>query len=114
VENGSPHKTPKIIDRKRKFKDKTPIDPSKDSQFNEESKRTLIPCPSSLKNLLADSTFYDKLSNRLKEEQMETHNSSKMTTMTNGIKFLANGNYGTGANSYHVNRIDSRSRKRQQ
>lgn len=36
-----------------------------------ETEKTLIPCPSSLKNLLSDSEFYEKLNLRLKEEKLD-------------------------------------------
>ena len=77
-----------------------------------ETEKTLIPCPSSLKNLLSDSEFYEKLNLRLKEEKLDVYSTSRMAQDVKGLKYIANGSYGVGASAYRPDRNDSQNRKR--
>lgn len=86
--------------------------PSIMHDLSSDDERTLIPCASSSKDLKISSNFCDKLNRRLNEEKMDVHSSSRMKMISQGMKYLANGNYGVGLGSYNPERQDSRSRKR--
>lgn len=60
-----------------------------------------IPNPSSMKDLLADGQFYDKLQRRMHDEAEDMQTCVRTKAMAMSCKHVASGRYGVGRGAYN-------------